>query len=528
MKGFFMPIRKIGFLELSGHLNGAKKMGHVGSPSNLAFRKLLEAMKTQRINKVSSDAELMRYTFRKSIPKLISERLSSVFPEVSKGKIEKDLKKLLLKHGVAPDSDSINKGMMLLVTVQEIRNLIHFIEPSAMGKVKELLSQKGRIMEEISKYIQIDGNIKREIDGLFEELREMVDALDGDVKVDYRTNLVHVPEKKEGEHSLVNKLQVKESGAHVREKGSRDVGKGETTQEKKGPLNNTVRSDVGKVTVMEKSTEGYKQILSVIDKVKNNNHNAIKSKPDAVDKVLRVMGEIAVENNSKDVKVRVNVSERRSGMSLDVRDAGIIMRHEQHGAGGKLLLSAGKPSENDYREFENGKDKGLSNAVSDFSVSNRTNITSKVEGQTPFLGGNQRVLSELVTRQIVERMDVALANGQREIVMELQPPHLGKLRIQVLMHGNNISANFWTPFSDVKAIIESGLAYLQQHFQEQGMNPQAFSVFVGGGQTSERREEVEYGASGSGGRLFSSLAEDEGETRMGSVANGYYLVNLVG
>ena len=528
MKGFFMPIRKIGFLELSGHLNGAKKMGYIRSPSNFAFRKLLEAMKTQRINKVSSDAEFMHYTFRKSILKLISERLSSVFPEVSKGKVEKDLKKLLLKHGVDPDSDSINKGMMLLVTVQEIRSLIHFIEPSAMGKVKELLSQKGRIMEEISKYIRIDGNIKREIDGLFEELREMVDALDEDVKVDYRTKLMHVPERKEGKHSLVSKLQAKESGTYVREKGARDISKDQITPEKKGSLSNTVRSDVGKVTVMERSAEGYKQILSAIDKVKNNNHDAIKGKPDAVDKVARVMSEIAVENNSKDVKMRVNVGERRSGMSLDVRDAGIIMRHEQHDAGKKLLLSAGKPSENDYREFENGKDKGLPNAVSDFSMSNRTNITPKVEGQTPSLGGNQRVLSELVSRQIVERMDVALANGQREIVMELQPPHLGKLRIQVLIHGNNISANFWTPFSDVKAIIESGLAYLQQHFQEQGMNPQAFSVFVGGGQTSERREEVEYNASDGRKRLFSSLAEDEGEMQVESVVNGHYLVNLVG
>ena len=53
-------------------------------------------------------------------------------------------------------------------------------------------------------------------------------------------------------------------------------------------------------------------------------------------------------------------------------------------------------------------------------------------------------------------------------------------------------------------------------------------MFVGGGQTSERREEVEYGASGSRGRLFSSLVEDEGETQVESVINGHYLVNLVG
>ena len=39
---------------------------------------------------------------------------------------------------------------------------------------------------------------------------------------------------------------------------------------------------------------------------------------------------------------------------------------------------------------------------------------------------------------------------------------------------------------------------------------------------------MEYGASGSGGRLFSSLAEDEGETQVESVVNGHYLVNLVG
>ena len=82
-----------------------------------------------------------------------------------------------------------------------------------------------------------------------------------------------------------------------------------------------------------------------------------------------------------------------------------------------------------------------------------------------------------VPQQIVEQAKL-LQNGQNsEMIIKLNPEHLGELSLKVSVNGNGgVTATFHTDNAQVRAILETGMIQLKQQLNEQGIKVDSVEV----------------------------------------------------
>lgn len=82
-----------------------------------------------------------------------------------------------------------------------------------------------------------------------------------------------------------------------------------------------------------------------------------------------------------------------------------------------------------------------------------------------------------VPQQIVEQAKL-LQNGQnREMIIKLNPEHLGELSLKVSVNGNGgVTATFHTDNAQVRAILETSMIQLKQQLNEQGIKVDSVEV----------------------------------------------------
>ena len=85
-----------------------------------------------------------------------------------------------------------------------------------------------------------------------------------------------------------------------------------------------------------------------------------------------------------------------------------------------------------------------------------------------------------VPQQIVEQAKL-LQNGQNsEMIIKLNPEHLGELSLKVSVNGNGgVTATFHTDNAQVRAILETGMSQLKQLLNEQGIKVDSVEVETG-------------------------------------------------
>ena len=85
-----------------------------------------------------------------------------------------------------------------------------------------------------------------------------------------------------------------------------------------------------------------------------------------------------------------------------------------------------------------------------------------------------------VPQQIVEQAKL-LQNGQNsEMIIKLNPEHLGELSLKVSVNGNGgVTATFHTDNAQVRAILETSMIQLKQQLNEQGIKVDQVEVQTG-------------------------------------------------
>ena len=85
-----------------------------------------------------------------------------------------------------------------------------------------------------------------------------------------------------------------------------------------------------------------------------------------------------------------------------------------------------------------------------------------------------------VPQQIVEQAKL-LQNGQNsEMIIKLNPEHLGELSLKVSVNGNGgVTATFHTDNAQVRAILETSMIQLKQQLNEQGIKVDSVEVQTG-------------------------------------------------
>ncbi len=105
---------------------------------------------------------------------------------------------------------------------------------------------------------------------------------------------------------------------------------------------------------------------------------------------------------------------------------------------------------------------------------------SNVQGTSQSQQANQTQETYNVPQQIVEQAKLLQRGTDTEMIIKLNPEHLGQLSLKVSVNGNGgVTATFHTDNAQVRAILENTMVQLKQQLNEQGIKVDNVDVQTG-------------------------------------------------
>ena len=135
------------------------------------------------------------------------------------------------------------------------------------------------------------------------------------------------------------------------------------------------------------------------------------------------------------------------------------------------------PSQQDGKNVENDSvaNQGLSFQQ---NLDNQIGANQKVEGNAAQT--NQARENYNVPQQIVEQAKLLQRGADSQMIIKLNPEHLGQLSLKVSVNGNGgVTATFHTDNAQVRAILETTMTQLRQQLDEQGIKVDNVEVHTG-------------------------------------------------
>lgn len=135
------------------------------------------------------------------------------------------------------------------------------------------------------------------------------------------------------------------------------------------------------------------------------------------------------------------------------------------------------PGQQDSKIVENDSaaNQGLSFQQ---NLDNQIGANQKVEGNAAQT--NQARETYNVPQQIVEQAKLLQRGTDSQMIIKLNPEHLGQLSLKVSVNGNGgVTATFHTDNAQVRAILETTMTQLKQQLDEQGIKVDNVEVHTG-------------------------------------------------
>ena len=135
------------------------------------------------------------------------------------------------------------------------------------------------------------------------------------------------------------------------------------------------------------------------------------------------------------------------------------------------------PGQQDSKAVENNSvaNQGLSFQQ---NLDNQIGANQKVEGNAAQT--NQARETYNVPQQIVEQAKLLQRGTDSQMIIKLNPEHLGQLSLKVSVNGNGgVTATFHTDNAQVRAILETTMTQLRQQLDEQGIKVDNVEVHTG-------------------------------------------------
>lgn len=135
------------------------------------------------------------------------------------------------------------------------------------------------------------------------------------------------------------------------------------------------------------------------------------------------------------------------------------------------------PGQQDSKAVENDSvaNQGLSFQQ---NLDNQIGANQKVEGNATQT--NQARETYNVPQQIVEQAELLQRGTDSQMIIKLNPEHLGQLSLKVSVNGNGgVTATFHTDNAQVRAILETTMTQLKQQLDEQGIKVDNVEVHTG-------------------------------------------------
>ncbi|MBT4259712.1 MAG: flagellar hook-length control protein FliK [Nitrospina sp.] len=137
----------------------------------------------------------------------------------------------------------------------------------------------------------------------------------------------------------------------------------------------------------------------------------------------------------------------------------------------------------------NGEVQGINNNVT-AGANNKANVNTKIA-----LPENSIYKAPIETRvidQIINRLSIRSNGSQSEVKIQLDPPSLGKVRMNIITSGDGVRTVILAENQAVKQVIESNLSQLRDSMLSQGLKLDGFSVLVGGGGNQEFSQQKDH------------------------------------
>lgn len=123
-------------------------------------------------------------------------------------------------------------------------------------------------------------------------------------------------------------------------------------------------------------------------------------------------------------------------------------------------------------------------------ANNKANVNTKIA-----LPENSIYKAPIETRvidQIINRLSIRSNGSQSEVKIQLDPPSLGKVRMNIITSGDGVRTVILAENQAVKQVIESNLSQLRDSMLSQGLKLDGFSVLVGGGGNQEFSQQKDH------------------------------------
>ena len=135
------------------------------------------------------------------------------------------------------------------------------------------------------------------------------------------------------------------------------------------------------------------------------------------------------------------------------------------------------PGQQDSKAVENDSaaNQGLSFQQ---NLDNQIGATQKVDGNAAQTDQARETYN--VPQQIVEQAKLLQRGTDSQMIIKLNPEHLGQLSLKVSVNGNGgVTATFHTDNAQVRAILETTMTQLKQQLDEQGIKVDNVEVHTG-------------------------------------------------
>lgn len=135
------------------------------------------------------------------------------------------------------------------------------------------------------------------------------------------------------------------------------------------------------------------------------------------------------------------------------------------------------PGQQDSKAVEN-------DSVANQGLSFQQNLDNQI-GATQKMDGNAAQTNQVretynVPQQIVEQAKLLQRGTDSQMIIKLNPEHLGQLSLKVSVNGNGgVTATFHTDNAQVRAILETTMTQLKQQLDEQGIKVDNVEVHTG-------------------------------------------------
>lgn len=126
------------------------------------------------------------------------------------------------------------------------------------------------------------------------------------------------------------------------------------------------------------------------------------------------------------------------------------------------------------------------------------------------------LMKESISNHLEDGIKMMVAKGENKVNIQLTPPELGKVHVELIMKDNTMSAKVHAENQAVKEVIMTNMDQLKSNLENSGIHIEKFDVEVGGFQNQFDRQFGKEGSGNnrgsSGGGGYSSGDQNDGST----------------